>query len=401
MVVFSKEITMYFACKIERMKNYSFLLMLLLFGSFLMNAQPGPRYVNLNEGLGDVIIIDSTTELSRIAILKNHRNLHVIIDLPKIPVEFKDFVKIQSLTISAGGNISKLDEYFPNLKTLSIHRYAGKSIAAKKFQWDSLENLYISDAKNLKKMDAFTNCLSIKKIMIRGTPNLNRFPKFHKKNNIKELVIDHGITFRKNETKNYLKSIKRLSKLEKLTLANIYSLTEVPSFLPTSIQYLEINSWALHDYTTKIKSLKHLKKYPNLKFLKLYKIELAPVEESFSTLSLEYLYLNRLQDTKDISWIFTFKKIGQVSLRNCHTIQTLEANYNTAIDRIDINGASNLTSVNSLFQLDNLKSLEIRSCPKLLLPTTDVMYKIPHIMMAGNRYHLYRENGFWEKIEYY
>ncbi len=366
------------------------------------NAQPGPIFVNLNNGLGDIIIIDSTTNTSRIALLKKHRNLSLIIALPKIPEEFKDFVHTESLTIVPPADISELDNYFPNVKHLTIRRRQQEYIAKKKFQLDSLQTLYIMDSESLEDIDAFLDCNTIEKLLIRGTPNLTQFPKFHRKNRIKELGIDHGIKFRKKDAKNYLTAIKRLSKLEKLTLANIYSLTEVPSYLPKSIQYLEINSWALHDHTTKIKSLKHLKKYTNLNFLKLYQIELDSVKEKFPKIFLERLYLNRVHNLKDVSWAFSFGGIDYVGIHHCNELTTINADWNTdVVSRIDIRSLSNLTSIDALFALDNLKSLVVRYCPKLVLPSTNIMYKIPHIMMAGKGYHLYKENGIWEKIEYY
>lgn len=383
------------------MKKYSFLIFICLLFSVLINAQPGTRYVNLNDGLGDVIIIDTTTNLARIEILKNYRNLNLMIRLPKIPIQFKDFVHTESLTISIADDLSDV-VYFPNLKTLSIQGYLGTEIASKKIPLDSLQTLYISDAKDLENMDAFSENTTIEKLYIRGTPNLIRFPKFAKNNNIKELKIDHGITFRKTYGKNYLKAIKYLSKLEKLTLANIYSVTEVPSYLPTSIQYLEINSWAVHNRTTKITSLHHLKKYKNLQELNLYAIELDSVEDSFPNLSLKGLYLNNVQNLKEVSWVFSFHAIENLYIRNCPDLRAIEGDLeNDVVSKIDIEKATNLTTIDFLFKLNNLKSLVVRACPKLMLPPTKSMYKIPHIMMAGTNYHLYKENYIWELIEYY
>ncbi|QHI38208.1 hypothetical protein IMCC3317_35950 [Kordia antarctica] len=382
------------------MKRYVLITVLLCVGTIL-NAQPGPRYENLNDGIFDVIIIDSTTNLSRVALLKDMRNLNLIIQLPKIPVEFKNFVHTESLTITIANDLSDL-VYFPNLKSLSIHSYLGKEISPNNIQLDSLQSLYISDAKNLERMDAFSENIAIERLFIQGTPNLIRFPKFAKNNRIKELKVDHGITFRKNYGTNYLKAIKHLSRLNKLTLANIYSITEVPSYLPVSIQYLEINSWALHNRTTKITNLRHLNKLKNLEELRLYAIELDSVETTFPNLSLKGLYLDRVQNLKDVSWVFTFDAIEHLRIRNCNDLYVIEGNLeNDNISEIDINKANNLTSIDFLFKLTNLKFLEVRNCSKLIVPSTDVMYKIPHIMMAGTKYHFYRENYIWELIEYY
>lgn len=385
------------------MKKYCFLVLVFLFFSLFLKAQPGPRYVNLNDGIGgDIIVIDSTTNLSRIVLLKNHRNLNLVIRLPEIPVQFKDFVHTESLSMYVSSDDLSSLAYFPNLKTVSIRGYAGKKISNRKIQLDSLETLYISDAENLERIDAFVNCTSIDKMKIRGTPNLIRFPKFNKNNKIRELKIDHGITFRKTYGKNYLKAIKHLSKLEKLTLSNIYSITEVPAYLPESIQYLEINSWGVHNRTTKITNLHHLKKYKNLQELRLYAIELDSVKDSFSGLSLKGLYLDNVQNLKDVSWVFTFDEIEYLRIRDCADLRSIEGDLeNDVVLKIDISKAMNLASIDFLFKLNNLKFLEVRHCPKLILPSTDVMYKIAHIMMAGTSYHFYRENYIWELITYY
>ena len=384
------------------MKRSYFLLILSFFSYLLSYAQPGPSFFNLNDGIGDIIIIDSTTNLARIALLKQQRNLHLIVMLPTFPVEFKDFVHTESLTIEAPTNCNTLDIYFPNLKHLNIRRFQKKTIADKKFAFPTLQSLYIMDSKNLEDIDAFANCINIEKIMIRNTPNLIQFPKFHRKNKVKELILDHGTTFRKNDTKNYLKPIKRLTKLKKLTLGNIYSVNEVPSYLPSSIEYLEINSWALHNHITRIKSLQHLKKYTNLKTLKLYKIALDPVQEKFPAVSLEYLFLTMVQGVKDISWIFTFKGIDHVELRNCNELTEIYADTNTdVISTLDIRAAANLTSIDALFRLNNLKYVYVRNCPNLVLPSTEIMYKTPNIMLSGTKYHLYKKDGVWEKIVYY
>lgn len=387
------------------MSQRYFFLLGCFFITLFLKAQPGdqgPMFPNLNDGIGGVIIIDSTTNLSRIALLKEHYNLDLVIRLPKIPKEFRNFINAKSVKIFTTGSLSGLDVCFPNVEFLNIHGYSKKQLAKKKFTFNSLQTLYVMNSEKLENMDAFSNCVAIEKIKIRGTPNLTRFPKFHKKNRIKELEIDHGITFRKNDAKNYLKTLKRLSKLGNLTLANIYTITEIPAYLPKSIQSLEINSWALHDHITKIENLTHLKKYKNLKYLKLYKIDLASVEDDFSGLSLERLHLNTVYNLKDVSWIFTFDAIDYVELRNCNELQMINPDWNAdVVSKIDINRADNLTCIDSLFNLNNLKSLEVRYCGKLALPSTDVMYKTPYIMMAGVRYHLYKKNGIWEKIEYY
>lgn len=372
------------------------------FYGIFSNAQPGPILMNLNDGIGDIVIIDSTTNLTRVALLKNHKNLSLNIRLSKIPVEFKDFVHTESLTITPPTDIEKLDVYFPNLKHLNIRRAKQKFITKKKFKLDSLQTLYIMDAENLENIDGFLNCTALEKLIIYRTPNLIQFSKFRKKNRIKELVIDDGTTYRKKDTVKYLKEIGRLSKLEKLTLGNIYSITEIPSYLPTSIQYLEVNSWAVYNRKTKLKSLKHLKKYINLKTLKLYNLELDTVKEKFTEITLEKLYLNRVHNLIDVSWIFTFAAIDYIMLYGCNEISIVHPRSNTSsISKIDIRNLSNVTSIDALFNLNNLKSLEVRYCPKLILPSTDIMYKTPHIMITGTGYHLFKENGVWEKIEYY
>jgi len=376
-----------------------------LVGCFLcvlcVHAQPGPQILNLNDGFGDIIIIDSTTDVSRIETLKQRRQLSLIILLSEIPVEFKDFTQLESLTITPPSSMENLDVYFPNLKHLTIRGTTEKYIAKKKFKLDSLRSLHFMYSENLENIDAFLNCKTIEKLQLRGTPNLTQFPKFHRKNNIKDLVIDHVSTFRKKEAKDYLKAIQRLSKLERLTLANIHSLTEIPSYLPKSIQELKISGWASYDHRIRIQSLKHLKKYTNLKSLSLDRIKLEPVQETFPEIFLESLFL-RISDLQDVSWMFSFGAIAYVKLDNCNALTTIHAGQNAdVISQIDIRNLHKVASIDALFNLHNLQSLEVRNCRNLFLPAIDRMSNIPDIMLSGRRYHLYKKDGVWQKIEHY
>src|SRR5690554_3320450 len=164
-------------------------------------CQPGPLHLNINEIsddgyiFADIIVIDSTSNLTKISKLKNIDRLNLKIHcLNEIPKEFKDFVNTTSLTIRLNkvdnADLSFLNE-FPNLKYLSIDGYEGETLSNKELKLDSLYNLQIGYCPNLHNINTIKNLTSLEELSINNVANLKEFPKFSKKNLIKKLKIDH------------------------------------------------------------------------------------------------------------------------------------------------------------------------------------------------------------------
>ena len=178
-----------------------------------------------------VIIIDKTSDLSRISLLKNEESLELEIDLSSIPKEFKDFTNTKSLKLSfihlteLSSDLTFLNE-FPNIKYLKIEYYPGEIIYIEKLVLDSLLTLEIDENLNLKNINSFSNNNSLVEIVLRNVPSLSEFPKFNKQNKIKILELDKKQNGRttaelpKNIIPLNIDNLKYLNQLEDLTLYN-------------------------------------------------------------------------------------------------------------------------------------------------------------------------------------
>src|SRR5690606_23059973 len=124
----------------------------------------------------DIIVIDSTSNLTKISKLKNIDRLNLKIHcLNEIPKEFKDFVNTTSLTIRLNkvdnADLSFLNE-FPNLKYLSIDGYEGETLSNKELKLDSLYNLQIGYCPNLHNINTIKNLTSLEELSINNVANL-------------------------------------------------------------------------------------------------------------------------------------------------------------------------------------------------------------------------------------
>lgn len=387
--------------------NSFFNILLFFIVTNVVYSQPGHTFVNLNNGIGDYIIIDSTTNLNKIEILKEKKQLRLIINLREIPTQFKNFESLERLTIQSDNLLTDLSalNYFTNLKELIIFRYSGESISFKKLKLDSLKSIRITDAFNLKNIDALTDLPLLEELTITHTPNIEKFPKFNTHNQIKTLVIDYVNDRRKKAFNNYLKNIKHLTKLESVTLGNIKGINKIPDFLPPSISYLEINGWSQEHWNgekIEINDMSNIKLYPNLRGLKLYYVHVNCGDQQFPDTDLDNLYLNYVSTKNNISWAFTFNSITKLWLSHCFDLTTIEPKeYSDMIASIEIDHLP-LQSIDFFLQLKNLNQLIIKQTPELKLTAIDAMENIPNIsIFTREKYHLYKNDSIWKLVEYY
>ncbi len=371
-------------------------------------AQPGHTYKNLNDGIGDYIIIDSTTNLNKIKNLKEAKSLRLIINLEEIPTQFNDFKNIESMTIQSDDKLKDLSglNYFTNLEELVIYKYYGTFLSAKKLRLNSLKSLRITDAVHLENIDALTDLPLLEKLDITYTPNIKRFPKFKTHNQIKSLRIDHVVEKRNQVyNDNYLRNIKYLSKLESLTLANINGLDKIPDFLPPNLSYLELSGWAQKHWDNEkieVNDLSNISLFPNLKNLKLYYVHINCQYQKFPNTDLENLYLNYAWTKNDISWVFSFKSIENLWMNYCFDLKTIEPNeYSDMIKSIEIENTP-LQSIDFFLELKNTNKLLIHHAPDLKIVDLNSLDNIPNIsIFVPKMYNLYKNDDIWKLKEYY
>lgn len=393
-----------------------------IFSTFtiLCFCQPGPLHQNLNTIndkeiiVADIIVIDSTSDVSKVSKLKNVKNLSLkIFNLKEIPKEFKKFVNTTQLTIEFFHvnctDLAFLNE-FPNLKYLRIDRFGGEIFSKKELKLDSLLSLQIGYCENLYDISAISNLNALEELNISNVAYLKAFPKFGKQNSIKKLTIDHmsnGRFFDEKNPKNFntdIRNIKYLLKLEELTLGSLTFMHEIPDFLPTSLKKLEINAWALHHWEgdkVEINNIDNLKLYTNLKELKLYDIYLKEMNSNLKNLSLNYLLLRHIHDLTDISWVFSIESIKELKVSNCINLKSIKGvTCENKIGKIEIEGCQSIENIDFLFTCQNLNWLEIYSQRDMLKISNSIhMDHIPNIYISNSSrtIELFRRDGVWQK----
>lgn len=397
---------------ILQMKNHLCFFLFVISG--LAHAQPGPLHKNLNEDFSeaDVIVIDSTSSLSRIDLLKNREGLSLSLkntgEASKI---FKDFTKTKYLNISFWKtgitDLSFLNQ-FPNLTYLRIWNFEGNKLSIASLKLDLLKRLEISYCPNLQDMESIKNLNTLEEIRIDNCATIRQFPRFGKANSVKRLILNHmsnGRYFNEDHPQNYktgLANIRYLNHLEDLTLGSLVYLNEIPSYLPKGIQKLEITGWALHHWKgdkVTLNNVDNIKLYPKLKELKLYNIHLKRFTGSFGKVALDTLTFWLIPDLADVSGAFTFKSINHLRITNCRGLKTISGTACTPLQNVEIEESPNIENINFLFSCPKINNLIFTMANALHLPNRDKMNKIPNLAISNEnqKIDLFRKDNQWIK----
>ncbi|MCU7617057.1 hypothetical protein NZ698_07595 [Chryseobacterium sp. PBS4-4] len=394
---------------------FTFLFLIINIHGF---CQPGPVYRNIDKisdenFLGaDVIVIDSTSDLTKISKLKNSDRLQLTLyNLREIPKEFKNFFYTTTLTLNfynvKNDDLSFLNE-FPNLKSLSIYGYEGETLSFKDLKLNALSYLYIGDCGNLHDINAIRNLNSLEELSIFKVAYLKEFPKFSKQNLIKKLIIEQGSNGRTydNKIKNFktdVRNIKNLRHLEEITLGSLTHIDEIPDYLPLTIKKIKIDAGSLHhekDDKVIIKNMNNLKLYSELKELKLSYVHLEVFQGNFENISLDYLSLDNIPDLTDISGVFSFKSIRNLRISNCRSLKTISgSSCENKIGKIEIDDCPRIENVDFLFTCKSLNSIEMNSeLNTLKLSGSTNMSKIPNISIfnSNDKIRLLKKDNIWE-----
>jgi hypothetical protein len=396
-----------------KMKKIVSILFLMIYN--LGYTQPGEMRRNLNEYFRerDVIVIDSTSDLSRVNLLKNSSAL--VLDFEKIkelPKEFKEFNKTSYLYISfwkTGITDLSFINQFPNLTHLRINGFEGTKLAVEPLKLDSLQKIEISYCPRLEDIECIKNLSTINQIRINNCATIKQFPRFCKGNSVKQLIINHmsnGRYFNEDNPNHYNTSINNityLEELEDLTLGSLTYINEIPNFLPKNIKRLEITGWALHHYKGDkivLRSVENIKLYKQLKEIKLYHIYLEKFIGDFKKISLDNLIFSLIPNLTDISGAFTFKNINSMAIADCVKLRKISGNFCTSFNSIEIKNCKNVENIDFLFTCRKIKNLVFRNAEKIIFPNTNKMNNIPNIAISNDsqKIELYKEDNKWIKI---
>jgi hypothetical protein len=394
------------------MKKQLFLFLIIVYN--FGYTQPGPIHKNLNEDFSDAdaVVIDSTSSLSRIDLLRNKEGVVLNLqNLTEFPKEFKDFTKTKYLFLSFWKtgitDLSFLNQ-FPNLTHLRIWNFEGYILSTQPLKLDSLTQLEISYCSDLHNIESISNLDQLEKIRIDNCAFIKQFPRFGKNNSVKKLTLDHmsnGRYFNEATPKNYktaITNIGYLNHLEDLTLGSLVYLNEIPSYLPKSMQRLEITGWALHHGKgdkVSLKSVANLKLYPNLKELKLYDIYLEKFTGSFGKVSLDALTFWHIPNLTDISGAFMFKSVNQMAIDDCMGLKTISGTRCTNFKTIEIHGSPNIENIDFLFTCPKINTLNFTMANMLRLPNRAKMDNISNLSISNDnqKIELYKKDNEWIK----
>lgn len=378
--------------------------------SCTLQAQPGPTYTNLNQGVFGIIVIDSTTDLSRIGLLKSFDHLQLDLFLDSIPTQFEGFDKLTSLSIGSYKCLKDLSglRYFKNLQWLSISGFNGSVLSATPLRLDSLKHLELHNSMQLKNLDALAELKALEVLNVHDE-HITAFPKFARGNHLKKLRIERYAYVSDSTTKKPfdLHNLRYLGRLEDLYLGSMLQLTEVPPDLPGALKKLEISGAGVHPWQGEkitLSSIKNIKKYPHLTFFTLYGVWLAKIDGDFKGMSLGRLDLNTIYGLEDVSGLFSFDSIAELSMRRCHDLKQISASAcRLRTHKLLVEESGRLRDVNFLFGCEGISRLEIKDAPELIVPDTAMMEKIPDIILYGSgprHFQLYKEKGSWKILNY-
>jgi hypothetical protein len=92
--------------------------------------------------------------------------------------------------------------------------------------------------------------------------------------------------------------------------------------------------------------------------------------------------------------------INNLIIKNCRNLSQIKGNNcNTIFQKIRIDDCFDLNNVDFLFECGKIKTLEIRNSQNLEIPDLTSMNRIPEIMLAENKFHLYKKQDEWKLVE--
>lgn len=368
---------------------------MILFFLMLVNyafAQPG--YVQVNKNLNDfseaeigrgkddpyryhrfTFIIDSTTNLDRLALLSSFRSLTFNIDLPVIPKEFsaveyenlsflnirfgakfvslKEFSNIkaknlENLTISFESNIQDISglQHLTNLKSLSIYNFKGKTLPDEFEKLCSLSFIVINGS-DIENIDVLAKIEKLKTISLSYCKKLKSFPRFKLDNNIEDLDLHTGPDF--NDYDN-------ISTLQKLTRIYIFNgaMTKFPSNLSKDLRTVSLYSLPL------LEDVSELAKYQKLSSIHLSKTGLKKLSGDFSALKLYDFTISENDSLSSIEALATITSLDKIEIKDLPSLEKIDFDMSKCnFKRMSLSHLPNLKNVDGICSSTNLEFLSL------------------------------------------
>jgi len=353
--------------------NYfsGFFIGLCLFSGSQIRAQDGitPIIDNLNNldeatlarcaafnGNGDLlsaVIIDSTTDLSRIPLLKAFSELRINLEKNAFPVELNSTAlpNLRRLTIDGENkphdlsNIKKLSQ----LESLSLIDCSEIILTSSITSLAALRDIYIS-SPTISNIDALTKISTLRSLVLSASPAITALPAFPPDNKINSVALyDLNPHFS-------IGNLKTLGALREL-VTNGISYASIPGNLPVELEKLIIDS------DSSLVDVKNLSRYTHLRSLM---IRRAPLEKINADLS-------GLTDTVQILLSADSRLNDVDAALRCRYIYKAELEYLPALKQVHLDPGS------------SIMMLYITNTGLTQLPDKELMKKIPVIQITDNK----------------
>src|SRR5690606_28992388 len=315
----------------KQFKMRIILTILTIIIGFSAKAQPGyiRQSVNLNNLLGNdaslnqqhphiyqlsIIIDETTTEFSKLILLKKHREIVFDIRTEHLPKEFNTIVfdSINKVVFSCNDITTDLSNIkgFKQAREISIHNFAGTKLPKSFRNFNRLESLHIQSSNKINNIDALKEVESLNFVTI-DCSSLKEFPIFNKNVQITHLKL--------NGIHNNLdfKNLNTLHKLGGVEITISDELKEFPDYLTKNLKQILISG--------NILSISNLTFYQNLEYIKIANTDLEKFDIDFKdNISIKNIGIFNNPKLQNIDAVYSCKGLEYLSLTELPALEEFD-----------------------------------------------------------------------------
>lgn len=301
-----------------------------------------------------IIIDETTTDFSKLDLLKNHKELSFEIHTKSFPKEFNTIVfdSINKVYFSCNDITTDLSNIkgFKNAKEISIHNFAGTKTPKSFRDFNGLETLHIQESKNINNIDALKNVESLRFVTI-DCNSLKAFPIFNQKVQISHIKLNgvHNNLDFKN-----LNTLKKLGGVE-ITIPD--ELKEFPDYLSKDLKQILISG--------NILSVSNLTFYQNLEYIRIATTNLERFDVDFKgNTSIKNIGFFDNPKLQNIDAVYSCKGLEYLSLTALPALEEFDLKNLNLKQGLSISG----TGIKTIKPIEKLEKL-----PKLYIKYNDYL----------------------------
>lgn len=290
-----------------------------------------------------IIIDETTTDFSKLDLLKNHKELSFEIHTKNFPKEFNTIVfdSINKVYFSCNDITTELSNIkgFKNAKEISIYNFAGTKIPKSFSDFNGLETLHIELSKNINNIDALKNVESLRFLTI-DCNSLKAFPIFNQKVQISHIKL--------NGVHNNLdfKNLNTLQKLGGVEITITDELKVFPDYLSKDLKQIRISG--------NILSVSNLTFYQNLEYIRIANTNLKKFDVDFKgNTSIKNIGIFNNLKLQNIDAVYSCEGLEYLSLTALPALEEFDLKNLNLKQGLSISG----TGIKTIKPIEKLKKL--------------------------------------------